>query len=310
MNYEKGIFYFKTGIIMIEKAIKKNHRVSSSQRVEMLAKLPVNQLYKKANTMRKDLVKIAVQNKAGHIAPSLSCVDILTALYYYTMNLSRDPQWEERDRLVFSKAHGCYGLYAILADRGYIQREDWENFYRGSFLSGCAERSTGHGIEASCGALGHGLPIAAGIAFGAKLQGKKYRVYCVAGDGEMQEGSMWEAVQFAAKYKLSNLTVIIDHNRLQAMDFLEDVLTVEGKRFDLQQKMKAFGFEVKTCNGHNPEKMVSIVERWIKSSALDKPQVLIANTVKGYGLLCMENIPKFHFRLPTEDELNMGCRFE
>ncbi|OGQ12394.1 MAG: hypothetical protein A3D30_10665 [Deltaproteobacteria bacterium RIFCSPHIGHO2_02_FULL_43_33] len=94
------------------------------------------------------------------------------------------------------------------------------------------------------------------------------------------------------------------------MDFLEDVLTVEGKRFDLQQKMKAFGFEVKTCNGHNPEKMVSIMERWIKGSAFDKPQVLIANTVKGYGLLCMENIPKFHFRLPTEDELNMGCRFE
>jgi len=295
---------------MNRKSIKKNISAGGSSRVKTPAKLPANRLYEKANAIRKDLVKIAVQNKAGHIAPSLSCVDILTALYYHTMNLSRDPQWEKRDRLIFSKAHGCYGLYAILADRGYVKRADWENFYKGSFLSGCAERNMECGIEASCGALGHGLPMAVGIAFGAKLLNKRYRVYCIVGDGEMQEGSMWEAVQFAAKYKLSNLTVIIDHNRLQAMDFLEDVLTVEGKRFDLQQKMKAFGFEVRTCNGHNPEKMVFIMERWIKGSTLDKPQVLIANTVKGYGLLCMENVPKFHFRLPTEDELNMGCRFE
>lgn len=154
-------------------------------------------LCKKANQIRKDIVEVAIRNGAGHIAPSLSCVDILTALYYRIMNISRYPQWEERDRLIFSKAHGCYGLYAILADIGYIKREDWENFYKGSFLSGCVERSLENGIEASCGSLGHGLPIAVGIAFGAKLQNKSYRVYCIVGDGEMQEGSNWEAVQFA-----------------------------------------------------------------------------------------------------------------
>lgn len=282
-----------------------------SYRKKLLAKLPVNRLYKKANLIRNDMVKITVRNGAGHIAPSLSCIDILTAIYYKIMNLSSHPKWEERDRLIFSKAHGCYGLYAILADIGYIKREDWENFYKGSFLSGCAERSVDHGIEASCGSLGHGLPMAVGIAFGAKLQNKKYRVYCVVGDGEMQEGSMWEAVQFAVKHKLSNLTVIIDQNGLQAMDFLENVLTVKGRKFDLQQKMKAFGFEVKSCDGHNPKKIVSIIERWIKAGKkLNKPQALVANTVKGYGLLCMENIPKFHFRLPTEAELKLGRCFE
>lgn len=270
-----------------------------------------DQLCKKANQIRKDSIEIAIQNGAGHIAPSLSCVDILVALYYRIMNLSTGSQWEERDRLVFSKAHGCYGLYSILADKGYIQRHDWENFYRGSFLSGCLERRVENGLEASCGSLGHGLPMAVGIAFGAKLQNKAYRVYCIVGDGEMQEGSNWEAIQFAVKYKLSNLTVVIDHNTLQAMDYLKNVLTAEESRNDLQKKMRAFGFEVKTCNGHNIKGITSVIEKWIKNQKdIFPPQVLIANTIKGYGLKCMENIPKFHFRIPTEDELKMGNRYE
>ena len=271
----------------------------------------IDQLYKKANQIRKDLIEVAVQNGAGHIAPSLSCVDILTALYYRILNLSDYPQWEERDRLIFSKGHGCYGLYAILVDIGYIDRKDWENFYKGSFLSGCLERSVENGIEAGCGSLGHGLPIAVGTAFGAKLQSKTYRVYCVVGDGEMQEGSNWEAIQFAVKHNLSNLTVIIDHNKLQAMDFLRNILTPEERKDDLQKKMKAFGFEVKTCNGHNIKNIVSVIEKWVKNQInLFAPQVLIANTIKGYGLRCMENVPKFHFRLPTEEELKMGNCYE
>lgn len=277
----------------------------------MLSKLSKDQLRLKANYIRKDLVNIAVRNGAGHISPSLSCVDILTALYYNIMNLSEFPEWDERDRLVFSKAHGCYGLYAILADIGYIKRDDWEKFYNGSHLAGCIERSVGNGIEAGCGSLGHGLAIAVGIAFGAKLQNKNYRIYCVVGDGEMQEGSNWEAIQFAAKYKLSNLTVIIDNNKLQAMDFLENILTIKGRNDDLQRKMEAFGFNVETCDGHNPEKIVLIIDKWIKkqNDLDDMPQALVANTIKGYGLLCMENIPKYHFRIPTIDELKMGNRY-
>ena len=141
-------------------------------------------LRRKADAIRKDVVDVCVRNGAGHIAPSLSCVDILTVLYYRVLRISRDPRWEGRDRLIFSKAHGGYALYSILTDLGYIDRKDWESFYRGSFLSGCVSRSEGHGLEAGCGALGHGLPIAVGIAWGAKLRRKGITVYCVVGDGE------------------------------------------------------------------------------------------------------------------------------
>lgn len=265
-------------------------------------------LKEKADEIRKQVVDIAIKNNAGHIASSLSCVDILTVLYYGLMKIGDSPFWEDRDRLVFSKAHGCYGLYAILADKGFIPKKEWENFYSVSHLLGCG-RNLEVGIEAGCGSLGHGLPIAVGIAFGAKLQGKAYRTYCLVGDGEMQEGSCWEALQFAVKHKLSNLTIIIDRNRLQAMDFLEKIITVEGRKDDLQKKFKAFGLIVKTCDGHNLKKIFSAIQNWINNQAnLDYPQVLVANTIKGYGLLCMENIPKFHFRVPTEDELKMGRR--
>jgi len=227
------------------------------------------------------------------------------------MNLSADPEWENRDRLVFSKAHGGYGLYAILADLGYLKQDDWQTFYNGSFLSGCIERSEKHAIEASCGSLGHGLPMAAGMAFGAKLQKKGYRVYCIVGDGEMQEGSNWESIQFAVKYELTNLTVIVDHNKLQAMDYLDDVLTIKGRKDDLQKKFRAFGFATGSCRGHHIREMASSIQRIIGlGKARKKPQVIIADTIKGYGLLCMENIPKFHFRLPSGDELKMGTRYE
>lgn len=279
--------------------------------VSNLEKIPNDRLLDKANYIRRDVIDVSVANGAGHIAPSLSCIDILVSLYYAAMNLCHDPSWEDRDRLVFSKAHGCYGLYAILADRGYLERIDWEAFYKGSFLAGCVERNVAHGIEAGCGALGHGLPIATGIAFGARLQQKDFRVYCIVGDGEMQEGSNWEALQFAVKHKLANLTVIIDCNELQAMDFLENVLTVKGRKQDLHAKVDAFGCIVKECDGHDPDAIATTIEKWsMQQHALVAPQVLLAKTIKGYGLMCMENIPKFHFRLPSEEELKMGNRYE
>jgi transketolase len=263
----------------------------------------------KADSIRREVVRVAMKNKAGHIAPSLSSIDILAALYYGTMKRGGDPQWEERDRLVFSKAHGCYGLYAILADVGFIGRSDWENFYNGSPLSGCLERDTAKGLEASCGSLGHGLPMAAGLAFGARLQRARWRTYCVVGDGEMQEGSMWEAIQFAVKHGLENLTIVIDRNGLQAMDFLENVLTPPGRTDDLRIKCEAFGCQTYSCDGHDAEALCRTFAA-CASAGGGKPQVVVAKTVKGYGLYCMENIPKFHFRLPTEGELARGARYD
>lgn len=272
---------------------------------------PTTNLKRKGNEIRKDVIRVAIQNGAGHIAPSLSCIDILTVLYYNIMQIGDEPAWEDRDRLVFSKAHGCYALYSILADIGYVKKHDWRNFYKGSFLSGCVERNTYHGIEVGCGSLGHGLPIAVGIAYGAKLQNKVWRTYCVVGDGELQEGSNWEAIQFAVKHELSNLTVIVDANKLQAMDYLEHILTVKGRKGDIQKKMRAFGCDVKSCNGHSQTAIIRILRRWIKNKAVIKaPQVLVADTVKGYGLICMENVAKFHFRLPTAAELEAGHRYE
>lgn len=278
---------------------------------QLLPKLSIKDLSKMANEIRKDVIQVAVRNGAGHLAPSLSCVDILTVLYYNIMNLSIDAKWENRDRLVFSKAHGCYALYSILANIGYVDKADWEKFYKRSFLSGCVERNTDHGIEVGCGSLGHGLPMAVGIAYGARLQNRLWRIYCILGDGELQEGSNWEAIQFAVKHELSNLTVIVDGNKLQAMDSLENILTVKGRKDDIQIKMRAFGCEVKSCNGHSIKAILGILRKWMQIQAeLKAPQALVANTVKGYGLMCMENVAKFHFRLPTEEELREGNRYE
>ncbi len=273
---------------------------------EQLPRLTFDELEDKACKIRKEIMDVCTKNGAGHIAPSLSCIDILVSLYYKIMALSADPKWENRDRLIFSKAHGAYGLYAILADIGYIAVSEWKTFYKGSFLKGCVERSIEHGLEAGCGSLGHGLPQAVGIAFGTKLQGKTINVFCIVGDGELQEGSNWEAIQFAVKHKLSNLTVIVDANGLQAMDFLDNVLTVKCRKDDIEIKMKAFGAMVLNCEGHNIPAIVDAIKSIQESCRKNgTPGVLVAKTIKGYGVKCMENIPKFHFRIPSEKEMNI-----
>ncbi len=266
------------------------------------------ELEEKANAIRKGMVDVAVKNGAGHIAPSLSCVDILTLLYYNTLNISEDPEWEDRDRLIFSKAHGAYGLYSILADIGYLREQDWNNFYKDSFLKGCIERSLEHGIEAGCGSLGHGLPMAVGIAFGAKLRNRQYKSYCIVGDGEMQEGSNWEAVQFAVKHKLNNLTIVVDCNGLQAMDFLDNVLSPLDFYEDLNRKIEAFGCRVIKCSGHHMGDLKIAFEK-AKKEECGQPIAILAKTIKGYGIQAMENVAKFHFRVPSQEELSMGVRY-
>jgi len=245
----------------------------------------------KADFIRQEIIRVAIKNKAGHIAPSLSCVDILVALYYGVM--------ADEDRLIFSKAHGCYGLYAILADKGIIPKEKWEVFD----LPGCLERMPEYGIEVGCGSLGHGLPMATGLAYGLRLQEKRGFVFCLCGDGELQEGTTWEAVQFAFKHSLRNLIIIVDDNRLQAMDFRVNIL--DGLEDDPIRRFEGFRLFPWQCDGHSTEN-ISRILWWFKESTNIKPKVLVAKTTKGHGLKCAENVPKFHYRIPNEDELSQG----
>lgn len=213
-------------------------------------------------------MRVAVHNKKGHIAPSLSCLDILVALYY-------EPEFKD-DTVILSKAHGCYGLYAIEAERGIISKDDWENFN----LPGC---------YGEMGSLGHGLPIGVGLAFGRKLQNKPGHVFVICGDGEMQEGSMWEAISFLHHHDLRNITVIIDNNGLQAIDKIEDVL-----EHDLTARIEGFGITPHSCDGHDYPQLTMLLKL--------KPQVIIANTIKGKGYPAMEGQAKFHYRVPTDEE--------
>lgn len=264
-----------------------------------------NALKKKVAQIRHEVIDRAIKNKAGHIAPSLSCVDILTALYYNVLRYRvNNPRWEGRDKLIFSKAHGCYALYAILADKGIMPKKEWERFYTSdSTLLGCMEYRLEYGFEAGCGSLGHGLPMAVGCAFGVKLQKKNYHTFCIIGDGEMQEGTNWEAIQFAVKHEINNLTIIVDDNRLQAMDFITNVL--DKKINDKVKRLRGFGLFPVICNGHDVNELAGILNTK-NTVLLHYPRVIIAKTVKGYGLKCMENMPKFHFRIPTSEEAELG----
>jgi transketolase len=253
-------------------------------------------LRKKADFIRGEVINISLRNNFGHIASSLSSVDILTALYYYAL--------KKGDRLVFSKGHGCYGLYAILTDLGIMPKNKWQKpDGKTVIISGCVERAPEYGLEAGCGSLGHGLPVAVGMAFAAMLKRKKYHTFCVIGDGEMQEGTTWEALQFAVKHKLRNLTVIVDSNQLQAMDFIVKVM--DRKKDDKIKRLKGFGLTPLVCRGHNPVKLAERMSS-VKSPLKGMPRIIIAETIKGYGLRCMENVPKFHFRVPAEAEIAMG----
>jgi len=274
-----------------------------------LSQLSLDELSAKADLARRRVVDVCVRNGAGHIAPSLSCVDVLSALYYRTMQLDTDPRWIGRDRLVFSKGHGAYGLYAILADLGYVPMEEWERFYKGSSLAGCVEFDLDRALEAGTGALGHGLPMAVGMAFAAKLRGLDWRTYCVVGDGELQEGSCWEALEFAVHHELGNLCVIVDKNNLQAMGTVDEVLAPRGRPQVIAEKLAVFGLETVRVPGHDLVALDTQFSSWASRRAGSAPQAMVAETVKGWGLLAIENKTHFHFRLPSPEEVAQGVRY-
>ncbi|MFA5876179.1 MAG: transketolase [Candidatus Margulisiibacteriota bacterium] len=260
-------------------------------------------LINKAKELRKTIFKTICMGGGGHIPASLSIVDILVVLYYSILRVDpQNPSDPERDRFILSKGHAGVALYALLADKGFIDKKHLETFgKRGTILGGHPDMHKVRGVEASTGALGHGFPFGLGVAMAGKIDKKDYRVFVLLGDGECQEGSIWEAALFAPQQKLDNLVAIIDYNKLQALDYLDKIVSLEP----LVDKWKAFGWEVREVDGHNIDKL----DRLFKSVPFvrGKPNLIIAHTVKGKGISYMEKVPIWHYRLPSTEEMKNAC---
>ncbi|MGE4219783.1 MAG: transketolase [Alphaproteobacteria bacterium] len=235
----------------------------------------------------------------GHVGSTLSLIEILRVLYDDILRVRPlEPDWPERDRLILSKGHGCIALYALLADKGFIDRAELAGFCRaGSRLGGHPERGKVPGVEASTGALGHGLPVGLGMALAQRMRGRDARVFVVCGDGEINEGSVWEAAMIAAKHRLDNLTVIVDYNKIQSAGFVADILPLEP----LAEKWRAFGFAAREVDGHD----VGALEAAFRALPFEpgRPSAVICHTVKGRGIGFAENDPTWHHKskLPPDE---------
>lgn len=258
----------------------------------------------KAKELRRSIFKTICNGGGGHLPASFSIVDIMTVLYYDVLNI--DPQRlldADRDRFILSKGHGGVTLYSILADKGFFDSKHLETYgKKGTLLGGHPDMYKIPGVEASTGALGHGFPFGVGIALAGKMDKKKYRVFVVLGDGECQEGTIWEAALFAAQQRLDTLVAIIDYNKFQAMDRLEKIVGLEP----LADKWRSFGWGVKEIDGHN----IKDLQALFHSLPLEphKPNVIVAHTVKGKGISYMENVAIWHYRFPKDDEMQTACR--
>lgn len=255
-------------------------------------------LKKQAAQIRKSILTAVYYAKSGHPGGSLSAADLFTYLYFEEMNLEpRRPDWEERDRFVLSKGHVAPGLYAALAHRGYFPVEDLKNLRQlGFYLQGHPDMKHIPGVDMSSGSLGQGASAAAGMALAGKLDRKGYRVYALYGDGELQEGQIWEAAMFAGANRLDNLCVIVDNNNLQIDGTLEEVCSP----YPIADKFRAFNFNVEEIDGHNFEEMKEAFERARKSGG--KPTAIIARTVKGKGVSFMEGQASWHGKAPDREE--------
>ncbi len=250
-----------------------------------------------ANDRRADAVTMIHDAKTGHTGGAMSCLDVLTVLYYDIMNIDpKNPKMPGRDRFFLSKGHSVEGYWAILADRGFFPRSWLATFSRpGSLLIGHPNNKV-PGVEACTGALGHGLSIAVGAALGAKRTGQAFRAYCVMGDGEQAEGSIWEAAMAASNYYLDNLWAVVDRNGLQISGSTEDVMALR----DLAARWRAFGWDVETLDGHD---MAALQAYFRSERPKGVPHLLIANTVKGKGLPFAENRADWHHHVPSDEQL-------
>ncbi len=265
----------------------------------------IPELKKMANTIRRDIVEIAYKAQGpSHPAPALSCTDIVTALYFRIMkNDPENPRWEDRDRFVLSKGHACPVLYSALAERGFFPK-DWLPTVRrlNSHLQGHPDMKKTPGVDMTSGSLGNGLSAALGMAIYLKHEGKASQVYCILGDGEIQEGLVWEAVLAAPAMKMDNLTAIVDCNHLQSCGAVPDIQDVPG----MARAWEDLGWNVIRINGHNMDEIVSALER--ARDYRGKPTCIMADTVKGKGVSFMEFDNAWHQKVLTEAQYNQAVQ--
>ncbi|MBS6500527.1 MAG: transketolase [Clostridium sp.] len=251
-----------------------------------------------SKNVRKNIIEMLCESKSGHPGGSLSCADILTYLYYEKMNIDvSNPKWEQRDRFVLSKGHAAPALYSVLAEKGFFPKEELKTLRKtGGLLQGHPDSKHVPGVDVSTGSLGQGISNAVGMALGLKAQNNNARVYAVLGDGELQEGLVWEASMAAAHYKLDNLVAIVDFNGLQIDGKNEEVMGISP----LDEKFRGFGFNVIECDGHDYEEL----DKAFKSAeeTKGKPTVIIAKTVKGKGVSFMENQAGWHGQAPNKEQ--------
>ncbi len=246
-----------------------------------------------AREARRAIIEIAAKSKTAHVGTALSCVDLIVALYFYQMKISRR-NWSNRDIFILSKAHGAMALYAVLMLKGLISKKTFGGYFQNDgTLPAHLDRFTAKGVEASAGALGHGFNMALGMAHGFKLKDEKRQVFALIGDGESEEGSIWEGALFASKLKIDNMTAIIDYNNLQGYGRPRDLCSYEP----VADKWKAFGWTPYCVDGHNFSEIISAFNK----SHRGKPKVIIAKTVKGRGVSFMEDQLKWHYFIVTEE---------
>ena len=257
-------------------------------------------LEKEAIKVRMSVIEGTFNAKSGHPGGSLSVADLITYLYLYKLNVDpKNPKWEDRDRFVLSKGHTAPALYGALALRGFFPEEDIKTLRKPtSHLQGHPSMNLTPGIDMSTGSLGQGVSVAVGMALGAKLAGKSYRVYTILGDGEIEEGQVWEAAMFASAKKLDNLVIVVDNNNLQIDGTLEEV----NSPYPIDEKFKAFGFNVINIDGHDFDQIDEAFTN--AENCKGKPTAIIAKTIKGKGVSFMENQVSWHGKGPNEEEYN------
>jgi transketolase len=261
----------------------------------------VQDLELKAKLFRREILEMTFLAGSGHPGGSMSAIDIITVLYYYVMRVDpNNPQWADRDRFVLSKGHVCPALYTVLAEKGFFPKEAlWTLRQPGSILQGHPDMRITPGVDMSTGSLGQGLSVACGMALAARLDNKDFLTYCMMGDGEIQEGNIWEGALFAAHYNLDNLIAILDKNKLQIAGFTEDIIALNP----LVAKWEAFGWDViELLDGNDIDQIIRAFNSL--KSLTGKPKIIIANTVKGKGVSFMEDQPEYHGRALSASEMD------